>query len=420
VAKIFVTRHFPPAMTDTTARQTVQNTTFVVLFAISFCHLLNDMMQALLPAIYPSLKTDFHLNFTQIGMITLVYQITASLLQPALGYYSDLKPKPYSLAAGMVSTLIGLLLLSIAGSYAMILVCATLIGVGSAVFHPESSRVARMASGGRHGLAQSLFQVGGNTGSALGPLLAAALVASYGQRSIAWAGGLALLGIVILYNVGTWYKHHGLARMRAHHTHAEHNLSALKVWVSMVILLMLIFSKYFYLASITSYYTFYLIQTFHMSVANAQVHLFLFLGAVAAGTMAGGPLGDRFGRKYVIWLSILGILPFTIALPYANLFWTSVLSVIIGVILASAFPAIVVYAQELLPGRVGMISGLFFGFSFGMGGIGAAVLGWLADQTSITFVYKVCAFLPAIGLLTTFLPNIGGEKNAIPVVDPEP
>jgi FSR family fosmidomycin resistance protein-like MFS transporter len=411
---------FPPAMTDTTAtRQTVQNTTFAVLFAIGFCHMLNDMMQALLPAIYPSLKQDFHLNFTQIGLITLAYQITASLLQPMVGYFSDKKPMPYSLAAGAVFTLIGLLGLSIAGSYGAILICAMVIGIGSAVFHPESSRVARMASGGRHGLAQSVFQLGGNTGSALGPLLAAGLVASYGQRSIAWAGLLALTSIIVLYNVGSWYKHHGLARMH-HHSQAHHNLSSMKVWVSMTVLLMLMFSKFFYLASITSYYTFYLIQTFHVSLVNAQVHLFLFLGAVAAGTMAGGPLGDRFGRKYVIWLSILGILPFTMALPYANLFWTSILSLIIGVVLASAFPAIVVYAQELLPGRVGMISGMFFGFSFGMGGIGAAVLGWLADQTSITFVYTVCAFLPAIGLLTAFLPNIGGEKHAIPVVDPEP
>jgi FSR family fosmidomycin resistance protein-like MFS transporter len=410
-------------MTDMTAnaRQTAHNTTFAVLFAISFCHLLNDMMQALLPAIYPTLKQDFHLNFTQIGLITLAYQITASLLQPAVGYFSDLKPRPYSLATGMVSTLVGLVLLGSAASYSMILVCAMLIGIGSAVFHPESSRVARMASGGRHGLAQSLFQVGGNTGSALGPLLAAALVVRYGQHSIAWAGALALLGILILYNVGTWYKHHGLARMRGGKAHEDHHLPRGKVTASIVILLMLIFSKYFYLASITSYYTFYLIHTFHVSVQSAQVHLFLFLGAVAAGTMAGGPLGDKFGRKYVIWFSILGILPFTMVLPYANLFWTSILSVVIGMVMASAFPAIVVYAQELLPGRVGMISGLFFGFSFGMGGIGAAVLGWLADLTDITFVYKVCAFLPAIGLLTMFLPNIGSHKQVpVPVVDPEP
>ncbi len=409
-------------MTDTTAtRQAVHTTTFTVLFAISFSHLLNDMMQSLLPAIYPSLKADFHLSFTQIGVITLVNQITASLLQPAVGYFSDLKPRPYSLATGMVATLIGLLMLSVSGSYIMILFSVMLIGVGSAVFHPESSRVARMASGGRHGLAQSLFQVGGNTGSAFGPLLAAVLVATYGQHSIAWAGALAVLGIVILYNVGTWYKNHGLARLRSSRAHEEHGLPRGKIVMSMVILLLLIFSKYFYLASITSYYTFYLIHTFHVSVQTAQIHLFIFLAAVAAGTLAGGPLGDKFGRKYVIWLSILGILPFTMALPYANLFWTSILSVIIGMVMASAFPAIVVYAQDLLPGRVGMISGLFFGFSFGMGGIGAAVLGLLADHTDISFVYKICAFLPAIGLLTMFLPNIGSHKPALlPMVDLEP
>jgi FSR family fosmidomycin resistance protein-like MFS transporter len=415
-------RHFPRAMTDTAAaRPSVHNTTFAVLFAISFSHLLNDMMQSLIPAIYPNLKADFHLSFAQIGVITLVNQITASLLQPAVGYVSDLRPRPYSLATGMIATLIGLVVLSIANSYGVILFSVMLIGVGSAVFHPESSRVARMASGGRHGLAQSLFQVGGNTGSAFGPLLAAALVVRYGQHSVAWAGALALIGICILYNVGTWYKHHGLARMRGARAHEDHGLPKSKIVTSMVILLLLIFSKYFYLASITSYYTFYLIHTFHVSVQTAQVHLFIFLAAVAAGTLAGGPLGDKFGRKYVIWLSILGILPFTLVLPYANLFWTSVLSVVIGMVMASAFPAIVVYAQELLPGRVGMISGLFFGFSFGMGGIGAAVLGWLADLTDITFVYKVCSVLPAIGLLTAFLPNLVSHKPApIPVVDPEP
>lgn len=409
-------------MTDTTAaRQTAHNTTFAVLFAISFSHLLNDMMQSLIPAIYPNLKADFHLSFAQIGVITLVNQITASLLQPAVGYISDHRPRPYSLATGMIATLIGLLILSVAGSYLVILFSVMLIGVGSAVFHPESSRVARMASGGRHGLAQSLFQVGGNTGSAIGPLLAAVLVVRYGQHSVAWAGALALLGILILYNVGTWYKHHGLARLRSARAHEEHGLPRGKVVISIGILLMLIFSKYFYLASITSYYTFYLIHTFHVSVQTAQVHLFIFLAAVAAGTLAGGPLGDKFGRKYVIWLSILGILPFTLMLPYANLFWTSVLSVIIGMVMASAFPAIVVYAQELLPGRVGMISGLFFGFSFGMGGIGAAVLGWLADLTDIAFVYKVCSVLPAIGLLTAFLPNLVSHRPVpIPLVDAEP
>jgi len=399
-------------MTDTTAPQKlVQETTFTVLFAIAFCHLLNDMMQAVIPAIYPNLKADFHLNFAQVGLITLAFQCTASLLQPAVGYFADMKPMPYSLAAGMVATLIGLILLSTAGSYPVVLIAAMLVGLGSSVFHPESSRVARMASGGRHGLAQSLFQVGGNTGSALGPLSAAFLVAIWGQHAVAWYAAAALLGIVVLYNVGSWYKHHGLARIRrANKELVATNLPRRKVVTAIVILLLLIFSKYFYLASITSYYTFYLIHTFGVSVQVAQVHLFFFLGAVAAGTFMGGPLGDRFGRKYVIWFSILGMLPFTLILPYANLFWTGILSVFIGVIMASAFPAIVVYAQELLPGKVGMIAGLFYGFSFGMAGIGAAVLGALADATSITTVYKVCAFLPLLGLLTVFLPNFKTKK----------
>ena len=399
-------------MTDTTAsRNLAQETTFTVLFAIAFCHLLNDMMQAVIPAIYPTLKADFHLSFAQIGLITLAFQCTASLLQPAVGFFADLKPMPYSLAGGMVATLIGLILLSTAGSYPVVLAAAMLVGLGSSVFHPESSRVARMASGGRHGLAQSLFQVGGNTGSALGPLSAAFLVAIWGQHAVAWYAALALLGIVVLINVGSWYKHHGLARIRhANKQIAATNLPRGKVVASIAILLLLIFSKYFYLASISSYFTFYLIHTFGVSVQVAQVHLFFFLGAVAAGTFMGGPLGDRFGRKYVIWFSILGMLPFTLLLPYANLFWTGILSVIIGMIMASAFPAIVVYAQELLPGKVGMVAGLFYGFSFGMGGIGAAVLGALADATSITTVYKVCAFLPLLGLLTVFLPNFKNRK----------
>jgi FSR family fosmidomycin resistance protein-like MFS transporter len=318
---------------------------------------------------------------------------------------------PYSLPIGMISTLAGLALLSVAASYAMLLLSACLIGIGSSVFHPESSRVARMASGGRHGLAQSLFQVGGNTGSALGPLTAALLVATYGQRSIIWYAGVALLAIVILWNVGRWYKHHGLARIRTARSHDGPALPHWKIVTSILILLSLIFSKYFYLTSITNYYTFYLIHTFAVSVKSAQIHLFLFLAAVAAGTFAGGPIGDRIGRKYVIWVSILGILPFTLMLPYADLFWTTILSVIIGFIMASAFPAIVVFAQELVPGKVGMISGLFFGFSFGMGGIGAAALGLLADHTSIVFVYKVCAFLPVLGLLTAFLPDMGKERR---------
>jgi MFS transporter, FSR family, fosmidomycin resistance protein len=392
-------------MTDAAVRKIAHDTSFTVLFAIGFCHLLNDMMQALLPAIYPTLKTQFHLNFAQIGLVTLAFQCTASLFQPVVGYFADLKPMPYSLALGMVSTLAGLLVLSVAPSYPVLLIAAMMIGLGSAVFHPESSRVARMASGGRYGLAQSVFQVGGNTGQAISPLTAALLVATYGQRSIVWYAGLALLGIVTLFNVGTWYKHHGLARIKSHQAVSDSGLPKSKIAISLAILLMLIFSKFFYLASIGSYYTFYLIHTFGVSVQNAQVHLFFFLGAVAVGTLVGGPLGDKIGRKYVIWVSILGMLPFTLMLPYADLFWTGILSVIIGLLMASAFPAIVVYAQELLPGRVGMISGLFFGFAFGMGGIGAAVLGALADATSITYVYKVCAFLPAIGLLAVFLPS---------------
>jgi FSR family fosmidomycin resistance protein-like MFS transporter len=392
-------------MTDTTASK-IHSTSFIVLLGIGLGHMLNDMMQAVLPAIYPTLQQQFHLSFAQIGLITLASQCTASLLQPAVGYVSDIKPRPYSLAAGMVATLFGLVLLSIAGSYPVVLVAAMLVGVGSSVFHPESSRVARMASGGRYGLAQSLFQVGGNVGSALGPLSAAFLVATYGQRSIAWYAGVALLAIIILFNVGTWYKHHGLIRIKHHHGERHSSLSKNRIVWSLIVLLAMVFSKFVYLTSI---------------VQSAQIHLFFFLGSVAVGTLLGGPLGDKIGRKYVIWFSILGALPFTLMLPYANLFWTGILSVIIGMVLASAFPAIVVYAQELLPGRVGMISGLFFGFSFGMGGIGAAVLGLLADHTDITFVYKICAFLPAIGLLTMFLPNIGSHKPApLPMVDLEP
>jgi len=398
-------------MTDTTASRIAHDTSFAVLGTIGFCHLLNDMMQALLPAIYPTLKTQFHLNFAQIGLVTLAFQCTASLFQPVVGYFADLRPMPYSLAIGMVSTLLGLLILAIAPSYPVLLFAAMMIGLGSAVFHPESSRVARMASGGRYGLAQSVFQVGGNVGQAISPLTAALLVATYGQRSIVWYAGLALLAIVLLFSVGTWYKHHGLARIKHHQASRDSGLSRDKVLLAMTILLLLMFSKFIYLASIGSYYTFYLIHTFGLSVQSAQVHLSFFLGAVAVGTLLGGPLGDKIGRKYVIWFSILGMLPFTLMLPYANLFWTGILSVIIGLVMASAFPAIVVYAQELLPGRVGMISGMFFGLSFGLGGIGAAVLGALADETSIAYVYKVCAFLPAIGLLAMFLPSFKAHKK---------
>ncbi len=385
-----------------------EKTAFAVLGAISFCHLLNDMVQSLIPAIYPILKDSFHLDFGQIGLITLMFQVTASLLQPVVGLYTDKKSQPYSLAAGMGFTLIGLLLLSVAPNFGALLLAAALVGMGSSVFHPESARVARMASGGQHGLAQSVFQVGGNAGSSLGPLLAAFIVLPRGQGSIAWFSSAALLGIVLLTMIGFWYKRKTALQSRSKRAQVEtgSNLPSRKVFISIAILVALIFSKYFYLASLTSYYTFYLITKFHVSVQSAQLHLFLFLGAVAAGTLIGGPIGDRIGRKYVIWVSILGILPFTLILPYANLFWTSLLSVVIGLVLASAFSAILVYAQELVPGRIGLISGIFFGLAFGMGGIGAALLGKLADATNINFVYHVCSFLPLIGLLTGFLPDL--------------
>jgi FSR family fosmidomycin resistance protein-like MFS transporter len=383
-----------------------------VLGALSFCHLLNDMMQSLLPAIYPILKTGLKLDFGQIGLITFVYQVTASLFQPLVGLYADRRPLPYALAFGMGFTLTGLLLLSIASTFSVLLLGAAVVGLGSSVFHPESSRVARVASGGRHGFAQSLFQVGGNAGSALGPLAAAFIVLPNGQGSLAWFALAAMLGIVLLTKIGGWYARQTVrlaaVRKGAHHAHAH--LSRNKVAGAISVLVVLIFSKYFYMASLTSYYTFYLIERFHVSVWNAQVHLFVFLAAVAVGTFAGGPIGDRIGRKYVIWFSILGVLPFTLVLPHANLFWTGVLSVPIGLILASAFSAILVYAQELVPGKVGAISGLFFGLAFGMGGIGAAVLGHVADARGIEFVYSICAFLPLLGALAAFLPKVETHK----------
>jgi len=395
---------------DPTAGKTV----FSILTAISVCHLLNDMMQSLLPAIYPMLKSNYGLDFGQIGLLTFTFQFTASVLQPMIGFYIDRKPKPYSLAVGMGFTLSGLVLLAFAHNYAALLVAAALVGTGSSVFHPESSRVARMASGGQHGLAQSLFQVGGNAGSAIGPLLAAFVVLRYGQSSVAWFSLAALLGIFLLIHVGHWYKGHGLARMKSRMAKGAAHAAVLprgKVRMAIAVLIALIFSKFFYMASMTSYYTFYLIDQFHVSVQSAQVHLFVFLGAVAFGTIAGGSLGDRFGRKFVIWASILGVLPFTLLLPYANLFWTGILSVPIGIILASAFPAIVVYAQELMPSRIGAVAGLFFGFAFGMAGIGAAVLGELADVTSIQYVFHVCSLLPVIGLLAGFLPHLETESR---------
>ena len=385
-----------------------QKTLFRVLSAVSVCHMLNDMVQSLLPSMYPILKSSFNLDFSQIGLITMTYQVLASLLQPFIGSYTDRRPMPFSLPVGMVFTLAGLLLLAVAPTFPLLLTASALIGVGSAIFHPEASRVARLASGGQHGLAQSLFQVGGNAGSAIGPLLVALVVLPIGQGGAAWFSIAALLGMVILTWVGGWYKAQ-IAQLHGHRRAAastELPLPKATVIRALAVLLALIFSKFFYSASLTNYFTFYLISHFHVSVQTSQLYLFAFLAAAAVGTLVGGPIGDRVGRTAVIWCSILGVLPFTLALPYANLFWTGVLSVIIGFVIASAFSAILVYAQELVPGRVGMISGLFFGFAFGMGGIGAAVLGRLADSTSIEFVYQICAFLPAIGLLTALLPKL--------------
>jgi MFS transporter, FSR family, fosmidomycin resistance protein len=385
--------------------KTAGGTALGILAAISFCHLLNDMLQSLLPALYPMIKSSYGLTFAQIGLLTFTFQFTASLLQPLVGALADRSPRPYSLAIGMGFTLVGLLLLAFAASYTLLLIAAALIGIGSSVFHPESSRVARMASGGKHGLAQSVFQVGGNLGTSAGPLLAAFIVLPHGQASVAWFSCAALLGIFLLVNVGHWYKAHGVSRL-ANAGSAARVAPRHHVALALVVLLMLVFSKYVYLASINSYYTFYLIEHFHLSVRSSQLHLFVFLASAALGGMVGGPLGDRLGSKYIIWASILGVLPFTLLLPHANLFWTGVLTVPIGLILASAFPAIVVYAQDLLPGRTGTVAGLFFGLAFGMGSVGAAVLGKLADHTGVDVIYQICAFLPLIGLLAAFLPDL--------------
>jgi FSR family fosmidomycin resistance protein-like MFS transporter len=395
---------------DTSAPQTVSagSTVFKVLGAISFSHFLNDMLQTLILAIYPLLKSSFLLSFTQIGLITLTYQITASLLQPVVGFYTDHYPKPYSLSIGMCCTLTGLMVLALAPNYHMVLIAAAMVGTGSSIFHPESSRVARMASGGRYGLAQSIFQVGGNTGTAMGPLLAAWIIVPRGRASLAWFSVAALLGAFVLWQVGGWYKQRLEQRKKRAKSHelVQGALPRRTVRVAMMVLLILIFSKFFYLASFSSYYTFYLMSKFKLSVQAAQIHLFIFLFAVALGTVLGGPIGDRIGRKRVIWASILGVAPFTLMLPYANLAWNWPLTFIIGIILASAFPSILVFSQELMPGRVGMVSGLFFGFAFGMAGIGAAVLGRLADAQGIEYVYRLCAFLPLLGIFTAFLPDI--------------
>lgn len=395
-------------------KNVAEGTVFSILLTISFSHLLNDTIQSLIPSIYPIVKDSFHLSFSQVGLITLTFQMAASLFQPLVGYFTDRKPQPFSLAAGMCVTLAGLVLLSQAGNYGLLLLSVGLIGTGSAIFHPEASKVAYMAAGNKRGLAQSIFQVGGNAGSSLGPLLAALIIVRFGQSNILWFSLVALLAIVVLFKVGGWYKDnmHRIKSKKKSATVSEHfSLSRTRITLSIIILLVLIFSKYFYLASMTSYYTFYLIHKFHVSVQSSQLYLFIFLFSVAAGTLIGGPVGDRFGRKYVIWFSILGVAPFTLLLPHVSLFWTSVLSVFIGVILASAFSAILVYAQELLPGKIGTISGLFFGFAFGMGGLGSALLGAYADSTSIEHVYNVCAFLPLIGILTAFLPNVSSKKK---------
>ncbi|MDT3382046.1 MFS transporter [Labrys neptuniae] len=384
---------------------------FSVLWAASFCHLLNDMLQALLPAVYPILQGNFELTFAQVGFLTFIYQITASLFQPFIGYYTDRRPLPYSLPVGMTSSMSGLLTLAFAPNYGVLLIGSMLLGLGSSIFHPESSRIARLASGGAHGLAQSLFQVGGNFGSALGPLAAAFFVLPRGQAGLAWFALAALAGIVILTALGHWYRLNGHARRPSHKAPTHHaTLSRGQVSRAMAILIALLFSKYIYLGSFTSYYIFYLKDKFGLATQTAQIYQFVFFAAVAAGTIAGGPIGDRLGRKVVIWVSILGVLPFSLLLPHVGLMATAVLSVIIGFVISSAFPAIVVYGQELMPGRVGMVSGLFFGFIFGIGGIGAAALGTLADWTGINFVFQLCAFLPALGILTVLLPNLREPK----------
>ena len=390
-----------------------QKTVYSVLFSIAFAHLLNDLMQSVIPSTYPILKQNFNLSFTQVGLITFVFQVTASLLQPFVGFYTDKKPKPYSLVAAMIFTISGLALLSVSSSFWMLLVSVALVGVGSSIFHPEASRVAFLGSGGKRGLAQSIFQLGGNAGSAIGPLLVALVVAPHGQSYVIWFVLAGVLGIMILSRIAIWYANHMSLRTsgKAGLEEDKMQLSNRKITISIIVLLLLIFSKFFYMASMSSYFTFYLISKFGLSVQDSQFYLFLFMASVAAGTLIGGPLGDHFGRKYIIWFSILGAAPFTLLLPYANLFWTAVLAVIIGVVIASAFSAILVYAQELKPGKVGMISGLFFGFAFGMGGLGSAVLGYIADKTSIEYVYTISSYLPLIGVLAYFLPNIQKKKT---------
>jgi len=395
------------AVADAAAMPAATGAVLPVLISLGFCHLLNDLMQSLIPALYPMLKQQFHLDFTQVGLITLSFQLTASLLQPTIGVYTDRRPQPYSLAVGMGATLIGLVLLSLARNYAMVVFAASMVGIGSAVFHPEASRVARMASGGRYGFAQSLFQVGGNIGGAIGPLLAALIVLPRGQGAIAWFSLSALLAMMVLTRVGMWYAahpRHSLAAVRA--AAGASGFSRGRVVFCIFVLMLLTFSKNVYTSSFSSFFTFYLIERFQLSVHDAQLQLFVFMTAIAVGTLIGGRLTDRIGRRPMIWISIIGALPFTLALPYANLFWSGVLTIIIGLLMASAFPAILVYAQELVPGRVGLVSGMFFGFAFGLGGLGAAAMGRIADATSVSFVFQLGSYLPAIGLVTWLLPNL--------------
>ena len=398
-----------PAATSLAGASPVSQANTLVMRVIGACalaHLINDLIQAVLPAIYPMLKLNYGLSFAQIGLITLTFQLTASLLQPWVGYHTDRNPKPWLLPAGSLCTLVGILMLAFVGSFPAILLASALVGIGSSTFHPEASRIARLASGGRYGLAQSTFQVGGNAGTAFGPLLAAAIIIPYGQGNVAWFGLFAAFAIVVLYGLSRWYRHHLTLFKLKEGGVATHGLSAGRVKFALLILALLVFSKYFYMASFTSYFTFFLIEKFDLSVASSQLYLFLFLGAVAAGTFFGGPIGDRIGRKQVIWFSILGVAPFSLLLPHVGLFWTGVLSMVIGFILASAFSAIVVFAQELMPGNVGMIAGLFFGLMFGFGGIGGALLGYLADIHGIEEVFLICSFLPLLGILTALLPSL--------------
>lgn len=383
-----------------------QKTVYPILFSIAFAHLLNDLIQAIIPASYPILKENFNLSFTQIGLITFAYQMAASILQPLIGFYTDKRPKPFSQIIGMLFSLAGVILLAFATSFSSIILAVTFVGIGSSIFHPEASRISFLASGGKRGLAQSIFQLGGNAGTAIGPLLVALIVVPNSQQYIVWFAVVAVIALFVLSKIGFWYQNHLSLRANTKTEIVLPDLSQTKIILSVIILLIIIFSKFFYSASISSYFTFYLMDKFNLSIRDAQFYLFLYLASCAVGTLIGGPLGDKFGRKYVIWFSILGVAPFTMLLPFVDLFWTGVLSVIIGLIISSAFPAILVYAQELLPKKLGMVSGLFYGFAFGMGGLGSALLGNLADHTSIDYVYHICAYLPLLGVIALFLPNL--------------